>query len=105
MLVLTNQVAYWVVTRLSTLTGQHAVEQGVAGGAGYTAYSNAYQLWVVPQGIITVSARHRADAADERAAADGRPRRGASRRLLRAADDAPPSSCPPPVRCSRSRRG
>ncbi|MFD9406929.1 murein biosynthesis integral membrane protein MurJ [Streptomyces sp. NPDC059989] len=55
MLVFTNQIAYWVVTRLSTTTGQHAVEAGLAGGAGYTAYSNAYQLWMVPQGIITVS--------------------------------------------------
>ncbi|MFG2995289.1 murein biosynthesis integral membrane protein MurJ [Streptomyces sp. NPDC048340] len=55
MLVLTNQIAYWVVTRLSTTTGRHAAELGLAGGAGYTAYSNAYQLWIVPQGIITVS--------------------------------------------------
>ncbi|MFD7864203.1 murein biosynthesis integral membrane protein MurJ [Streptomyces sp. NPDC057682] len=55
MLVLTNQAAYWVVTRLSTATGQHAADQGVLGGAGYTAYSYAYQLWVVPQGIVTVS--------------------------------------------------
>ncbi|CAM5623526.1 hypothetical protein SAVIM338S_05865 [Streptomyces avidinii] len=55
MLVLTNQIAYWVVTRLSTTTGRHAVEAGLAGGAGYTAYSNAYLLWMVPQGIITVS--------------------------------------------------
>ncbi|MEV8532597.1 murein biosynthesis integral membrane protein MurJ [Streptomyces sp. NPDC051211] len=55
MLVLTNQIAYWVVTRLSTTTGAQAVEAGLAGGAGYTAYSNAYQLWIVPQGIITVS--------------------------------------------------
>ncbi|WP_406365807.1 murein biosynthesis integral membrane protein MurJ [Streptomyces sp. NBC_01546] len=55
MLVLTNQIAYWVVTRLSTTTGQQAVDAGLAGGAGYTAYSNAYQLWIVPQGIITVS--------------------------------------------------
>ncbi len=55
LLVLTNQVAYWVVTRLSTATGQRAVDAGLAGGAGYTAYSNAYQLWIVPQGIITVS--------------------------------------------------
>ncbi|MFJ7778868.1 murein biosynthesis integral membrane protein MurJ [Streptomyces yangpuensis] len=55
LLVLTNQFAYWVVTRLSTTTGQHAVDAGLAGGAGYTAYSNAYQLWIVPQGIITVS--------------------------------------------------
>ncbi|MCY0950873.1 murein biosynthesis integral membrane protein MurJ [Streptomyces sp. H27-S2] len=55
MLVLTNQIAYWVVTRLSTTSGARAVEAGLAGGAGYTAYSNAYQLWIVPQGIITVS--------------------------------------------------
>ncbi|MFE3514275.1 murein biosynthesis integral membrane protein MurJ [Streptomyces sp. NPDC059166] len=55
MLVLANQAAYWVVTRLATASGQSAAEQGVAGGAGYTAYSYAYQLWVVPQGIVTVS--------------------------------------------------
>lgn len=55
MLVFTNQIAYWVVTRLSTTTGRRAVEAGLAGGAGYTAYSNAYQLWIVPQGVITVS--------------------------------------------------
>ncbi|MEV0413705.1 murein biosynthesis integral membrane protein MurJ [Streptomyces sp. NPDC050448] len=55
MLVLTNQIGYWVVTRLSTATGRHAALAGLAGGAGYTAYSNAYQLWIVPQGIVTVS--------------------------------------------------
>ncbi|MFI6147743.1 murein biosynthesis integral membrane protein MurJ [Streptomyces sp. NPDC051109] len=55
MLVFTNQIGYWVVTRLSTATGHRAVEAGLVGGAGYTAYSNAYQLWIVPQGIITVS--------------------------------------------------
>ncbi|WTC84787.1 murein biosynthesis integral membrane protein MurJ [Streptomyces sp. NBC_01637] len=71
MLVLTNQVAYWVVTRLSTLTGQHAVEQGVLGGAGYTAYSYAYQLWVVPQGIVTVSLVTALMPRMSRAAADG----------------------------------
>ncbi|WP_405677711.1 MULTISPECIES: murein biosynthesis integral membrane protein MurJ [unclassified Streptomyces] len=55
MLVLTNQIAYWVVTRLSTTTGDLAVKAGLTEGVGYTAYSNAYQLWIVPQGIITVS--------------------------------------------------
>ncbi|MFF4007130.1 murein biosynthesis integral membrane protein MurJ [Streptomyces sp. NPDC001717] len=55
LLVLTNQLAYWVVTRLSTATGQQAVDAGLAAGAGYTAYSNAYLLWMVPQGIVTVS--------------------------------------------------
>ncbi|WP_392897797.1 murein biosynthesis integral membrane protein MurJ [Streptomyces sp. LN699] len=54
-LVLTNQFAYWVVTLLSTTAGQLADDSGVAGGAGYVAYGNAYQLWVVPQGIVTVS--------------------------------------------------
>ncbi|MFE6837053.1 murein biosynthesis integral membrane protein MurJ [Streptomyces sp. NPDC057705] len=54
MLVLTNQIAYWVVTRLSTTAGTQADLAGLP-GAGYTAYSNAYQLWIVPQGIITVS--------------------------------------------------
>ncbi|UQX05214.1 murein biosynthesis integral membrane protein MurJ [Streptomyces sp. RerS4] len=49
LLVLTNQIAYWVVTRLSTTVGD------AAGANGYAAYSSAYQLWIVPQGIITVS--------------------------------------------------
>ncbi|MFD8635244.1 murein biosynthesis integral membrane protein MurJ [Streptomyces sp. NPDC059533] len=55
LLVLTNQLAYWVVTRLSTATGQQAVDAGLAAGVGYTAYSNAYLLWMVPHGIVTVS--------------------------------------------------
>ncbi|MEV7306266.1 murein biosynthesis integral membrane protein MurJ [Streptomyces microflavus] len=71
LLVLTNQLAYWVVTRLSTTAGQEAFEQQVAGGAGYTAYSYAYQLWVVPQGIITVSLVTVLMPRMSRAAADG----------------------------------
>ncbi|MEU8434697.1 murein biosynthesis integral membrane protein MurJ [Streptomyces sp. NPDC029216] len=51
MLVLTNQFAYWVVTKLST-----TVQDRPGGsGFGYAAYTSAYQLWIVPQGIITVS--------------------------------------------------
>ncbi|MYR92949.1 MULTISPECIES: murein biosynthesis integral membrane protein MurJ [unclassified Streptomyces] len=71
LLVLTNRLAYWVVTRLSTTAGQLADEQGAAGGAGYTAYSYAYQLWVVPQGIITVSLVTALMPRMSRAAADG----------------------------------
>ncbi|MFJ3880362.1 murein biosynthesis integral membrane protein MurJ [Streptomyces sp. NPDC090077] len=48
-LVLSNQIAYWVVTKLSTTVGDRAP------GFGYAAYTSAYQLWIVPQGIITVS--------------------------------------------------
>lgn len=104
MLVLTNQVAYWVVTRLSTLTGQHAVEQGVAGGVGYTAYSYAYQLWVVPQGIVTVSLVTALMPRMSRAAAEeispGCVAMSPTRCVRR-----PRWWCPHRVRCSRSRRG
>nr|WP_308119295.1 murein biosynthesis integral membrane protein MurJ [Streptomyces sp. JJ38] len=55
LLVLTNQAAYWVTTRLATAAGLHARAAGVDGGAGFSAYNNAYLLWSVPHGIITVS--------------------------------------------------
>lgn len=71
LLVLTNQLAYWVVTRLSTSTGQRAVDAGLTGGAGYTAYSNAYLLWAVPQGIVTVSLVTALMPRMSRSAADG----------------------------------
>jgi putative peptidoglycan lipid II flippase len=48
LLVLANQAAYWVTTRLATTAG-------LDGGPGYSAYNNAYALWAVPHGIITVS--------------------------------------------------
>ncbi|MGW1635526.1 murein biosynthesis integral membrane protein MurJ [Streptomyces lavendulae] len=55
LLVFSNQIAYWVVTRCSTITGRLAHDAHLAGDAGYAAYTNAYQLWIVPQGIVTVS--------------------------------------------------
>ncbi|MGW7051288.1 murein biosynthesis integral membrane protein MurJ [Streptomyces sp. NPDC054887] len=55
MLVLTNQAAYWVVTRLATSAGERALAVGIHGGVGYSAYNNAYLLWAVPHGIVTVS--------------------------------------------------
>ncbi|MFJ4874618.1 murein biosynthesis integral membrane protein MurJ [Streptomyces sp. NPDC088745] len=48
LLVLANQAAFWVTTRLATTAG-------LEGGPGYGAYNNAYVLWVVPHGIVTVS--------------------------------------------------
>ncbi|WP_456293991.1 murein biosynthesis integral membrane protein MurJ [Streptomyces cyaneofuscatus] len=48
LLVLANQAAYWVTTRLATTAG-------LEGGPGFSAYNNAYSLWMVPHGIITVS--------------------------------------------------
>ncbi|MBB4979679.1 MULTISPECIES: murein biosynthesis integral membrane protein MurJ [Streptomyces] len=51
LLVLTNQGAYWVTTKLATSAG---ADPTVSGG-GLAAYNNAYLLWTVPHGIITVS--------------------------------------------------
>ncbi|MFK0226910.1 murein biosynthesis integral membrane protein MurJ [Streptomyces sp. NPDC090303] len=51
LLVLTNQGAYWVTTWLATTAGDTAK----GGGAGLAAYNNAYLLWTVPHGIVTVS--------------------------------------------------
>lgn len=71
LLVAVNQVAYWVVTRLSTSAGQHALAAGHRIGVGYAAYSGAYSLWVVPQGIVTVSLVTALLPRMSRAAADG----------------------------------
>ncbi|MFB6839274.1 murein biosynthesis integral membrane protein MurJ [Streptomyces sp. NPDC056361] len=50
LLVLTNQGAYWVTTWLATSVGSVTT-----GGSGLAAYNNAYLLWTVPHGIVTVS--------------------------------------------------
>ncbi|MFF5502036.1 murein biosynthesis integral membrane protein MurJ [Streptomyces roseolus] len=51
LLVLTNQAAYWVTTWVATSAGRETA----TGGAGLAAYNNAYLLWAVPHGIVTVS--------------------------------------------------
>ncbi|MEU5403315.1 murein biosynthesis integral membrane protein MurJ [Streptomyces sp. NPDC005963] len=71
LLVLSNQAAYWVVTRLATTAGERAAAQGIDGGVGFSAYSNAYLLWAVPHGIITVSLVTALLPRMSRAAADG----------------------------------
>lgn len=89
LLVLANQAAYWVTTRLATAAG-------LAGGPGYSAYNSAYVLWVVPHGIITVSLvtalmpRMSASAADGDTAAL---RRDVSRALRTSASAVVPAAC------------
>ncbi|MFD5574463.1 murein biosynthesis integral membrane protein MurJ [Streptomyces cadmiisoli] len=89
LLVLANQAAYWVTTRLATTAG-------LAGGPGFSAYNNAYLLWVVPHGIITVSLvtalmpRMSAAAADEDTAAV---RRDVSAALRNSAAAVVPAAC------------
>jgi putative peptidoglycan lipid II flippase len=55
LLIAVTQTAFWAVTVLATGVSHRAAAQGVTAGAGLTAYNNAYQLWIVPQGILVVS--------------------------------------------------
>lgn len=55
MFVLVNQVAYVLIVRLASAGAAVPAAQGVGGGAGYTVYSNAFLLVMVPHAIVTVS--------------------------------------------------
>ncbi|MEU9339354.1 murein biosynthesis integral membrane protein MurJ [Streptomyces sp. NPDC048290] len=96
LLVLSNQVAYWVVTRLATMAGQRAARLGIDGGAGFSAYTNAYTLWAVPHGIVTVSLMTALMPRMSRAAADDDPmavRRDVSSALRTSASMIVPAAC------------
>lgn len=89
LLVLANQAAYWVTTRLATTAG-------LDGGPGYGAYNNAYALWVVPHGIITVSVVTALMPRMSAAAADGDTaavRRDVSHALRASASAVVPAAC------------
>ncbi|MFE6038647.1 murein biosynthesis integral membrane protein MurJ [Streptomyces sp. NPDC056452] len=70
LLVLSNQAAYWVTTRLATSAGARAASEHIE-GAGFSAYNNAYTLWMVPHGIVTVSLVTALMPRMSRSAADG----------------------------------
>ncbi|GAA1580873.1 hypothetical protein GCM10009789_38420 [Kribbella sancticallisti] len=55
LVVVVNQLGYWVVIQLSTKVSQLADQQHLGYGVGYSAYSNAHLLWMIPQGVVTVS--------------------------------------------------
>ncbi|CAL9328177.1 lipid II flippase MurJ [Streptomyces sp. enrichment culture] len=89
LLVLANQAAHWVTTRLATAAG-------LEGGPGYSAYNNAYVLWAVPHGVITVSLVTALMPRMSAAAADGDTaalRRDVSRALRTSASAVVPAAC------------
>ncbi|MER5863713.1 murein biosynthesis integral membrane protein MurJ [Kitasatospora sp. NPDC002040] len=55
LLVAVTQLAFLGITNLATGALSQAQADGLTQGLGYTAYNNAYLLFIVPQGIITVS--------------------------------------------------
>jgi putative peptidoglycan lipid II flippase len=52
--VLVNQVAYLAVVQFATAAGQEATEAGTA-GRGFTPYTKAYLIMLLPHAVITVS--------------------------------------------------
>ncbi|WP_235502737.1 MULTISPECIES: murein biosynthesis integral membrane protein MurJ [unclassified Kitasatospora] len=55
LLVVVTQLAFMAITNLATGAASLAKHDGLTQGLGYTPYNNAYLLFIVPQGIITVS--------------------------------------------------
>ncbi|WP_351236203.1 murein biosynthesis integral membrane protein MurJ, partial [Streptomyces sp. NPDC002133] len=89
LLVLTNQAAYWVTTRLAT-------SAGLDDGPGFAAYNNAYLVWAVPHGIVTVSLVTALMPQMSAAAADGDTegiRRDVSGALRSSASAVVPAAC------------
>jgi putative peptidoglycan lipid II flippase len=72
MFVIVNQIAYTVVVRLASAGSARAVTGGPADSPGYTVYSNAFLLMMVPHAIITVSLATATLPAVSRLAADAR---------------------------------
>ncbi|GJF32781.1 hypothetical protein KNE206_54810 [Kitasatospora sp. NE20-6] len=55
MLVVVTQISFAVISQLTTGAQGRAKAAGLTVGLGNFAYTSAYQLFVVPQGVITIS--------------------------------------------------
>jgi putative peptidoglycan lipid II flippase len=71
--VLTNQLTYVVIARLASAANVIATNTGASINAGFTSYTKAYLLFVLPHSIITVSIITFLLPRMSRAAADGDP--------------------------------
>jgi putative peptidoglycan lipid II flippase len=69
--VLINQIAYLAVVQVATSAGDNAASLGFA-GRGFTPYTKAYLIMLLPHGVITVSVVTALLPRMSRAVADGR---------------------------------
>jgi putative peptidoglycan lipid II flippase len=53
--VLVNQIGYLVTVQVATAAGKAAEDAGISTGVGFTPYSKAYLILLLPHGIVTVS--------------------------------------------------
>jgi putative peptidoglycan lipid II flippase len=70
--VLVNQIAYLAVVQVATSAGTHAAAAGYP-GRGFTPYTKAYLIMLLPHAVITVSIVTALLPRMSRAVADGRP--------------------------------
>ena len=53
--VLTNQIGYLIIVKVATSAAVQAKIEGITTGVGFTPYSYAYFIFILPHSIITVS--------------------------------------------------
>lgn len=53
--VLISQIGYLITVNLATRTSVKALAEGISYGVGYTPYSNAYLILLLPHSIVTIS--------------------------------------------------
>lgn len=53
--VLINQIGYLVVVQVATAVGTTAQDEGISTGVGFTPYTKAYLILLLPHAVITVS--------------------------------------------------
>jgi putative peptidoglycan lipid II flippase len=53
--VLINQIGYLIVVQVATAAGAAATNEGIATGVGFTPYTKAYLILLLPHAVITVS--------------------------------------------------
>ncbi len=50
-----SQLSYWVTVNLSTGAAVRALKEGITTGVGYTPYSNAFYILILPHSVVTIS--------------------------------------------------
>ena len=50
-----SQISYLITVNLSTRAAVHALSEGITTGVGFSPYSNALLIWMLPHSVITIS--------------------------------------------------
>lgn len=50
-----SQISYLITVNLSTRAAVHSLAEGITTGVGFSPYSNALLIWMLPHSVITIS--------------------------------------------------